>query len=326
MIYLRSLLVLAVAMSLSSLANAAEVVYWGNCPGLNVVECGPGGIYSQHRINVIGPIEEGDLEKIEIALASARLRPSNISISSPGGSVIEAMKIGRFLRDSMIGVVVPGKAECVSACFLIVVGATKRYVRAPVGIHRAYFSGKEFASLSPVEADRHYRALDRFVRDYLEEMYVPEEVVAQMMATKSTTETYLGREEFRESIGWVSPAIEEWLIAKCGELTREDWFDLRAIGCRLQREENLTSVNDLAPTGNIEDETPEEQAYLRELFELSKLDEEEMQMAAYADTLSAEYRDRLTKKQVEYAICTNTAEGQHQDEVIAALKAKHNIE
>lgn len=302
------LVMLAALMPLSSGVKAAEVVYSGG------------------RINIVGEIQEGDLEKLEIALATASSRQTGISVSSPGGSVVEAMKIGRFLRDSLISITVNENAECVSACFLIVVGATRRYLRAPVGIHRAYYSKDYYSSLSPVEAEREYRSLDRFVREYLAEMYVPEDVVAQMMATKSTTETYLSPDEFRSRIGTDSPAFEEWLIAKCGELTKQDFFELLAIGNRLQREENLTEVNQLAPTGNIDDETAEKQAELREIFEMFRMDETDMSMAAYADTLTEEYRDQLTKKRYDYAICSSTAEWSHIDEVICALKMKHKID
>jgi hypothetical protein len=220
----------------ASAINAAEVFLWEpmdpDDPGFyDWHATGPNGDWAPGALNIVGPIERGDLNKILTLIKDQEYMPS-FAVSSPGGNVVEAMKIGRFFRDSILNITVTDGADCFSACFLILVGATGRYLRSPIGIHRAYFDPEYFKSLSPIEAERQYRELDNFVRQYLYEMYVPEDVIAQMMATKSTEENYLSPDEFISRIGRFSPAIEEWKIANCGEITekgRELYNRVRAV-------------------------------------------------------------------------------------------------
>lgn len=189
-----------------SVSHAAEVFLWEpgapGAPGSNELnDGGPRGDWLPGSINIIGQIEKGDLENIIAVLKDREYMPG-LAISSPGGDVAEAMMIGRFFRNSKLDITVNENAECAGACFLIVVGAAGRYLQSPLRIDRA-----------DIDAD---------VRDYLYEMNVPEDVVADVMSMEPAQEFYLDPAEFRRRVGQHPPAFEEWKVASCGEMTHDE--------------------------------------------------------------------------------------------------------
>lgn len=91
-------------------------------------------------ITFVGEIKKGDFDKViekyyYITDKNIYLR---FVVSTKGGSLWEAMKIGKWLRTTNIEVFVPPGHECSSACIYILAGAKKRYVIGDIGIHRPY--------------------------------------------------------------------------------------------------------------------------------------------------------------------------------------------
>lgn len=88
-----------------------------------------------------GEIQPGDLVKVkaEYKKAAAEREAVYLMLASPGGSVDEAMKIGDFLEQERIGVMVlPLIGPCVSACVFILAGGEDKVVKGKVGIHRPF--------------------------------------------------------------------------------------------------------------------------------------------------------------------------------------------
>lgn len=87
---------------------------------------------------VIGAIAEGDARRFDAFLSDLPEPPERLAINSPGGIVMEALDIGRMVRDRALGVtMLPGTA-CLSACPYILAGGTERQVSATaaVGLHQ----------------------------------------------------------------------------------------------------------------------------------------------------------------------------------------------
>ena len=63
-----------------------------------------------------------------------------VVFDSPGGLVLEAMDLGRYLRGRGIATLVPDEALCASACPLAYAGGVTREAgaKAWIGVHRAY--------------------------------------------------------------------------------------------------------------------------------------------------------------------------------------------
>jgi hypothetical protein len=70
-----------------------------------------------------------------------------VVFDSPGGLVLEAIELGRYLRERGIATLVPDEALCASACPLAYAGGVEREAgpRAWIGVHRAYLDETQAA-------------------------------------------------------------------------------------------------------------------------------------------------------------------------------------
>ena len=142
-------------------------------------------------LTLSGPIEHGDFLKFVRTLKAERqqapkVRRLMISLSSEGGSFVEAIKFGRFAREAALTFVVG--EQCYSACFLVLVGGVNRILgpNAQVGIHRPYYDKSEFAELSLGNAEAAYKTLEFAAKEYLSRMDVPRPIVDRMFSTPSS--------------------------------------------------------------------------------------------------------------------------------------------
>jgi hypothetical protein len=140
-----------------------------------------------------------------------------VLLNSPGGSVKEAIRIARFIRDTSRSTLVQSGSSCKSACFFLLVAGGYREVNrgAHLGIHRPYYSAAEYGALSPAQARQAYDHLDTVVRQFLEEMRITPSVVKMMFDTPSTSMKMLDRETFARTVGSMQPWYEELESAAC---------------------------------------------------------------------------------------------------------------
>ena len=270
-----------------SVANGAEVFLWEprapeNPAVYDRSDSGPRGDWLPGSINIIGQIEEGDRENIIAALKDREYMPG-LAISSLGGDIDEAMRIGRFFRESKLDITVDDNAKCADACFLIVVGATGRYVRSHVGIHRA--------NIGPA------------VREYLNDMDVPGDVIAEMVSAEPAEESYLSPAEFRLRVGQHTPAFEEWKVASCGEMTDDEKLLYSGV-VALRNYEKHYAGRDPALFSD------EEKAWLRYSADDIKL----------GLSLSNMVKERLTRKQQRVNACVFPLEKEHDRKVLEAMR------
>jgi len=86
-----------------------------------------------------GAIEAGDAERAVEPLADDSI--ARVRLNSPGGSVQDALAIGRAVRGAALDTVMGAGDICLSACPYILAGGTDRVVHedAQVGVHQHYF-------------------------------------------------------------------------------------------------------------------------------------------------------------------------------------------
>lgn len=141
-----------------------------------------------------------------------------VILSSPGGDVTEALKIGRLFKQLYVRAAVgPKMGRCGSACFIIFASAVEHNsVGGLIGIHRPYISPQRMRTLSPsaAEALGTHALLD--AENYLHQLRVPTNLVDAMFANASTEVYWLSDDELRYQLGTRSPWYEEFLIARCG--------------------------------------------------------------------------------------------------------------
>jgi ATP-dependent protease ClpP protease subunit len=170
-----------------------------------------------------GEITDTTLVRFIYEYTSWEIPPLKFEISSNGGNVIEAMALGRFIRESRIPVAASG--DCLSACFFIYMGGVERSVNrgGRLGLHRPYFNKNFYSNLTTSEAERVYEENAQRSISYLKEMGTPQESIERMFKTSSSSMFYLSPEESHDLLGDRAPFYEEWIFAKCGEPTKEDF-------------------------------------------------------------------------------------------------------
>lgn len=92
-------------------------------------------------LRLTGQIAEGDGARFAEELTRLAPPPATVALLSPGGSVMDALAIGRAIRAAGIDTVVEEGAACFSACPYVLAGGVERQVHraAQVGVHQHYF-------------------------------------------------------------------------------------------------------------------------------------------------------------------------------------------
>lgn len=119
------------------------------------------GRMDRNWVIVEGKITEGFADRVIARIESDRA--VGLVIESPGGSLFEARKLGRYLREHGLRVAVNGL--CTSACVDVLAGGIERYVTpgAKLGIHQSqvpkHLSTHEGGQLSVVASALYLREM-----------------------------------------------------------------------------------------------------------------------------------------------------------------------
>lgn len=176
-----------------------------------------------------GEIRAGDFDRFLREFASWHEPPAIFFISSKGGNLDEAMRMGEVIRESQIPVWAGD--DCFSACVFLYVAGVERYVfnNGRLGLHRPYFEKTYFSNLSSYDASKKYDDLKNDSIRYLQKMGVSQEVIDRMFATSSQNVDLVSEKEAATLFGSRIPFYEEWLSAKCGEYTPEQKRVIKSI-------------------------------------------------------------------------------------------------
>jgi hypothetical protein len=104
------------------------------------------------EIHLSGKVEIGDFEKFEAVAATAD--NAIVSLASPGGLLDEGLRIGARIRERGFSTAVPDGAVCASACGLIWLAGTSRFVEGNgrVGFHAIYVADDDHSISAPGNA------------------------------------------------------------------------------------------------------------------------------------------------------------------------------
>lgn len=133
-------------------------------------------------LRLTGVIAAGDAGRFDDWRASRTL-PSRVELHSTGGSVPDALAIGRTLRAAGAETIVAGGKVCLSACPYILAGGTDRRVDADayIGVHQHYF-GKNTALPAFLAVEDIQRGQGE-VMAYLDEMGVDPRMMQHALVT-----------------------------------------------------------------------------------------------------------------------------------------------
>lgn len=125
---------------------------------------------SDDTIRISGQIAEGDADRFLQWLDQTRPVADQVSLDSSGGSVSDALAIGRAIRGAGYDTIVESGAVCLSACPYLLAGGVERRSAdgAVIGVHQHYFG--ENTILPAFMAIRDLQRAQASVLDYLSEM------------------------------------------------------------------------------------------------------------------------------------------------------------
>lgn len=179
-------------------------------------------------ITIEGPIEVGDYEKFaSLVLHSEQVDgPGPIWLGSPGGNLVEALKIGRLVRKLKLTVWAPewksrplmrlSRPEhnlCTSSCFFIYVAGVQRFGKI-LGVHRPFLSQQDYERITLDEAAGAHTNVQEITSAYLRDMGVSQKITEKVLSTRSEQITWLSDEE-SEQLGGLIPEYQEWFKSRC---------------------------------------------------------------------------------------------------------------
>jgi hypothetical protein len=173
----------------------------------------------RYTISIHSEIKKGDSEAFtDLTKAVANDRQIWVNLDSPGGDVVEAMRIGRLIRERFMFTAIMPERKCASACVFILMAGVYRLAgpTARVGIHRPKFDSEYFADLTPDHARTIYDSMLREVQKYfLVDMSGSDEAFRLMMAIPSDQLRWLTYDEVnRLNLLGADPAWDEYLEAQ----------------------------------------------------------------------------------------------------------------
>ena len=170
-------------------------------------------------IRIDGEIVRATLNDLSLAFAAREKMMAekgaqndwlSIHVNSPGGSVLTAMEIGRFLRAKDAPIEIGSRETCESACIFLLAGATHRVIRGRVGIHRPYLHELP-TELNLGEVQKAYTYFADRTRSYFREMNVSDRLVDEMMLIPSEQMRYLSSVQLAGyGLGMVDPVSDEY--------------------------------------------------------------------------------------------------------------------
>ena len=186
--------------------------------------------YCAFKIQITGLIAPGIVSRFEKALAHAQGRQRLlISLSSQGGDLTSAMRIGRMVRNARGRTVVEKDALCASACVLIFAAGLSRVVppvsspvdpsnlfadlvskHTVIGIHRPALAGMPRQNeMSEVKA-----AADQYERDlrqYAAEMNISPRLIDDMLSIPPEQIHWVSSEDELQNygLGFLDPVYAE---------------------------------------------------------------------------------------------------------------------
>lgn len=181
------------------------------------------------QLALIGEIKPGDSEKLTRLIRDQPrefIGASSISLSSKGGSIIEAIKVADIVEKSGLIATVESGDVCASACFLVLVSAQFRWLSddAAVLIHRPFLPDVKTDVEGYSNDLKAQQKATAAMRGFLEERSVSSALIDKMMNYPSNNAHRLTAQEMDKDVKHLSPTLEELTIRRCG-LSNQNIFN-----------------------------------------------------------------------------------------------------
>lgn len=208
-----------------------------------------------------GRIEAGDFERI-LQFIEGDHHFAHLYLASPGGNLIEAIRIGSLLRQLRVSTTIPSKPltrqswlatvtlhdlkvdradyQCAGACFFIFVAGIYRAHEgaqpAILGIHEPSVSAAPSVKANPQQLAAAAKRGEAFTGAYLKAMGVPSQYLIDMYSTPPNYVRWIRNDEFEKDFAGIIPELKHTLAIRC-ELTEPQE---KQVACETKFQEDLS--------------------------------------------------------------------------------------
>ena len=206
----------ALSLVISLFANTPRAVLAAN---ISKIESGPQSLH----LTIEGEIKTGDasriisvIEKNKPEAPKARKLWLFVFLSSTGGDLQEAFRLGRYLRSQDAFTAVPAGAKCYSSCVFVLVSGVLR-TKGPtgeIGVHRPYL----IQASEDTNFEESYRRAHEAVTTYLREMHINRSLGELIFSVPPEYMKLLSHEEFERLIGIDDPVFDEEGVADAAKI------------------------------------------------------------------------------------------------------------
>jgi hypothetical protein len=190
-----------------------------------------------------GIIEPGDYFSVRNFLSKKsnfQKISGGVFLASPGGHINEAMKIGHLIRALQLStdappgprrgalafgepaitrnnLVNPNNYLCTSACFLIYVAGVRRHLTSAgrLGVHRPTILKRALRHLDSERAKFAEKRIRSMVKQYLDEMDVPEKYLDLMFSVPPNKVRWITQAEFDSDLKGYIAKLKQMIDAQC---------------------------------------------------------------------------------------------------------------
>lgn len=157
-------------------------------------------LVSAGRLEARGTITPGTAERLEEELAKRGDYVRTIVLDSPGGSVGDALRMGRLVRDRRIDTLVEPGGLCASSCPLVFAGGVHRIAAADaaIGVHQVFAAQWSGGAAGPAEGMEEAQRVSAECQRHLVSMGVDPRVWISAMETPPRSMFYFTPEELSE--------------------------------------------------------------------------------------------------------------------------------
>jgi hypothetical protein len=147
------------------------------------------------RLNAVGTIGPDTAKAFAAEIAKRGSYVKTIVLHSPGGSVSDALQMGRLIRQKGYNTAVETGRYCASSCPLLFAGGVERYAgdKAVVGVHQVFSIPQ--IGVAPADSSETVQRVAAECQRYLRDMGVDLEVWMRAMETPRDALYYFKQEE-----------------------------------------------------------------------------------------------------------------------------------
>lgn len=147
------------------------------------------------RLLATGTIDPGSAERFAAEIAKRGAYVKTVVLHSPGGSVRDAMQIGRLIRERKFNTEVEDGGYCASSCPLIFAGGVERIAgpKAAIGVHQVFAAANSPGAMA--DGMNNAQRVSAECQRYLRDMGVDSQVWIHAMETPKDELFYFRADE-----------------------------------------------------------------------------------------------------------------------------------